>query len=300
MDRRDFLRTSTFAFLGLAASSCAKGTRLAKTQTLDDVIAGRAQRLQLLSVGTEVLKQRDERVAFGVLEAGTGARVIDGVGKLWAAPTRTVPSIGPLPIAYHGDGLGEKGIYEATLNFPSDGQWLVVVELKKPGSTDTLLGAATIQVGRTTAMPVPGDPAPVVATPTVLNHGGVDPICTRKPPCSMHEVSLDVALRSHKPTVVIIATPQFCQSALCGPEVDLVQEAAAEFAGRANFIHIEVYKDDAPDTIAKQILAPAAAAWKLDQEPALYLIDTQGVVSERALGPVDRADVRALVTKLVG
>ena len=99
--------------------------------------------------------------------------------------------------------------------------------------------------------------------------------------------------------VLIIATPAFCQSQLCGPEVDIVQSQAAAFGAKANFIHLEVYRDDKAATIQQQILSPAAQSWRLDQEPAIYYIDPKGKIAERALGPVDRADVRASLANLI-
>jgi len=110
---------------------------------------------------------------------------------------------------------------------------------------------------------------------------------------------LDAALKNGKPTVLIIATPQFCQSALCGPEVDVVQGVAKEFTGRLNFVHVEVYRDNKPDTIQRAILSPAAAQWHLDEEPVIYYIDTAGLIKSRTIGPADTSEVRAAANALL-
>jgi hypothetical protein len=299
MDRRDFLRTGAFAFLGLAVACNNKKGLVPGKATLDDVIANRMQTLTIIGAGTELLSGKEQRIAFGILDAATNERIVGATGDVWIAKARTEPALGPFTMTYHGDGLGEKGVYEFYATLPTDGQWLAVIEANPPGGGKQRIGGTTFQAGRVNDMPVPGDPAISVATPTFANHRGVEPICTAKPPCSMHAVSLDAALKSHKATVLIIATPAFCQSALCGPEVELVDEMAKEFGARANFIHVEVYKDNKPATVQRQLLSPAAAAWKLDQEPATYFIDTAGVVRERVLGPVDRADIRAFTEKLL-
>ncbi len=115
----------------------------------------------------------------------------------------------------------------------------------------------------------------------------------------MHAISLDTALDSKRPVVLIFATPQFCTSALCGPEVDIVQSISKEFARQAHFIHVELYKDDKPATVQRQLTSPAATQWKIAQEPAIYYINGTGVIVNRTIGPVDRSDVRAAARALI-
>lgn len=52
---------------------------------------------------------------------------------------------------------------------------------------------------------------------------GVDEICARRPPCGMHEMSLDAALREGRPVMLTFATPAHCQPAVCGPMVDTIE-----------------------------------------------------------------------------
>lgn len=301
LSRRDFLIAGGTLALGTVAASCAKKkTPLIRPgATLDEIIGARTQNLEVIAVGTELLPARAERFAVGLAGPADHLPIPNMTGRMWFATTRTQPAQGPFPITYHGDGLGDRGVYESRITFPSAGQYIVFIEATRAGSTTPLAGGAQVQVGVQNAMPKPGDRAIVVPTPTVDDARGVHPICTRKPPCSMHQISLDDALKNGKPTVVIIATPAFCQSRLCGPEVDIVQGVSQETGAKANFIHIEVYRDDKADTITKQILSPAAEAWKLDQEPAIYYIDKAGIIADRQLGPVDRADVRDAMRALV-
>ncbi|MEP4650166.1 MAG: hypothetical protein ABJ314_08280, partial [Ilumatobacter sp.] len=63
----------------------------------------------------------------------------------------------------------------------------------------------------------PGDRLEPFDTPTASDGRGVDPICTREPPCPFHEVTVTDALAIGKPVVYLIGTPAFCQTATCGP-----------------------------------------------------------------------------------
>jgi hypothetical protein len=71
-------------------------------------------------------------------------------------------------------------------------------------------------VPATAVAPVPGDAAPRAASPTTTNSLGVNPICTRKPPCPLHTVSLSDVIGAGKPVAVLFATPALCTSQFCG------------------------------------------------------------------------------------
>jgi hypothetical protein len=130
-------------------------------------------------------------------------------------------------------------------------------------------------------IPRPGQPLPPTPTPTVSDARGVDPICTQDPPCALHEVDLEAALGT-TPLAVLVSTPAFCQTAICGPVLDLFVAAQAD-APDVTFVHVEVYESAAeveaegPDAT----LAPAVAAWQLPYEPCLFLVAADGTVAER-------------------
>lgn len=127
------------------------------------------------------------------------------------------------------------------------------------------------------AMPCPGDTLPAFDTPTLGDARGVDPVCTRlEGPCPFHEVTLTEALASGLPVVYLIGTPAHCATATCAPGLDALITAAERFAGRAVFVHAEVYADQAATEVAE-----AVRAVELDYEPVLWVTDTAGVVVSR-------------------
>src|SRR5207244_1122522 len=128
-------------------------------------------------------------------------------------------------------------------------------------------------------------------TPTVDNARGVHPICTRTPPCPFHKITLAKALTLGKPTAFIVATPRFCMSRTCGPNLEELIAVANEIGDRATFVHAEVYKDD-KEAPAKQIASPTFAQWGFQSEPWLFLIERTGVISKRFEGPVVASIIR--------
>ena len=88
-----------------------------------------------------------------------------------------------------------------------------------------------------------GEQMRAVDTPTFDDARGVDPICTRGPEaCPFHEVTLADALAAGGPVALMISTPGFCQTGICGPTLELlIAEADANPA--MTFVHAEVYTD---------------------------------------------------------
>jgi len=137
----------------------------------------------------------------------------------------------------------------------------------------------------------PGANLPALLTPTVKDAAGVKPICTRQPACPLHDVSLADALKANKPIAFLIATPAYCQTAICGPVLDVLLKHRTD---AITFIHAEVYTDD-----SLQISTEAVRTFGLDYEPALFLAKADGTIVDRLDVIFDSDDVVAGIAKLV-
>jgi hypothetical protein len=194
-----------------------------------------------------------------------------------------------VPAAFHGQGLPERGVYvvEST-TFDRDGTWEAHIALAGRTTTVPFLVNAKAQV------PAPGGGAPKAPSPTPADPLGVDPICTRQPPCPLHSVSLDKLIGAGKPVAVMFATPARCQSRFCGPVLDLLLAQQASYQSRINMVHVEIFKNATDITPV-----PTIAAWSLESEPWLFGIDGNGVVKGRIDGAFDAPEVKALLDSLV-
>ena len=114
---------------------------------------------------------------------------------------------------------------------------------------------------------------PAVATPTRTDPAGVDPICTEpNGPCSFHEVSVAEALGQPGPVALLVSTPRFCQSDVCGPTVGLLRSALRVQSEPWSAVHAEVYM--APET-GDFTTTPTVAALGLAFEPSLVVADAR-------------------------
>jgi hypothetical protein len=154
----------------------------------------------------------------------------------------------------------------------------------------------TLQVDDPERVPMPqiGEPMIPLQTPTPDDHRDVEPICTLEPACPLHDVTLEQALGSGKPVAFLISTPAYCQTAICGPVLDLL---IAEAEGRDLVaLHAEVWKDAAAldGNIATATATEALEAYGLVEasyEPSLFIADAGGVVRSRLDLLYDRAEL---------
>jgi hypothetical protein len=118
-------------------------------------------------------------------------------------------------------------------------------------------------------------------TPTARDVDDLSRITTDNPPDpDLYQLSIHEALEAGKPLVVVFATPAFCVSATCGPQVEMVSQVKERHLGEANFIHVEVFEN--PHLIQGGRptggLAPAVEEWGLLTEPWTFVIDREGKV----------------------
>ena len=74
-----------------------------------------------------------------------------------------------------------------------------------------------------------------------------------------------------EPIFLLFATPQFCQSRVCGPVVDVAEQVKDQFDDKAAFIHMEIYNDKNPSnlTVLPQV---RAFRWRMRRKEAWTLL----------------------------
>ncbi len=150
--------------------------------------------------------------------------------------------------------------------------------------------------------PVLGSKAPSVDTPAVSDvHGELPRVSTDPhPEPRLYETSVADTLAEGRPFVLVFATPAFCQSAACGPLLEVVKAVAAEHR-TLTFINVEPYvmefRDGALhpslDELGRLQAAPWTDAWRLLTEPYVVVVDDLGIVrteSEGALSVDELSD----------
>jgi hypothetical protein len=183
-------------------------------------------------------------------------------------------------------------VYSTELDLPGEGEWRIAAILREDGELKgTLLPSAA--VGEFKRIPEVGHEAPRIHTPTAQDAGGdLSKITTRIPPDTQNKVDYAEAL-GREPIVLLFATPEFCQSRVCGPVVDVAEQAKQEYGDKAAFIHMEIYNDNDPG----QGVRPQVRAFHLPSEPYLFAIDRDGIVRAAVEGALGLKLMHAAVDK---
>jgi hypothetical protein len=245
-----------------------------------------------LGLATTVFTQGHSRVAFGVI--GADDRFVYGPTALYHA-RGDGQVVGPVPApadllvtepAFRSRQAASESdpfsaVYAATVDLPEAGRRRVLAVTRTPRGV--VAGGATIPVLTEDQDPMPavGEPAPRVETDTVAAAGGdLAAIDTRLPPApELHEASF-AEVAGRKPVALLFATPQLCQSRVCGPVTDVLLQLRERYGDRVTFIHQEVYVDNDPS----KGLRPPLRRFRLPTEPWLFTVGADGRVAARLEG----------------
>ena len=243
-------------------------------------------------LATTLLRTGTQRVSFLLVsptalvkapEAAVTSSYLDGDSGI-SETTQAVFHLWPYAI---------RGAYSTELTFNQPGRWqldISVDDAEFSGNTQLLL-----QVAAQVIVPDIGDIPPQSKTKTLESEGGLKTLTTDfSPDPDLYLLSVEEAINDGKPAVIVFASPAFCTSPTCGPQVDTVAELKDEHFGEANFVHVEVY--DNPEEIQGDLsqarITQAVMDWGFDQIPHwfneswTYVLDSDGRVYQKFEGYV--------------
>ena len=235
----------------------------------------------------------DNRLAFGVIDSQ--GKFVYGKTAVYIAPTPDAPAQGPFPApadvlvtdpAFRSRQAASESdlfaaVYGADVKFSKPGNWTLLTATQSGGGM--LAAPSQLKVVKPSKDDIPqvGEAAPRVETDTIASaKGDEESIDTRIPTApELHQESFaDVV--GKKPVALLFATPQLCQSRVCGPVTDIALQMKAKYGDKMTFIHQEVYKDNDPN---KGLRTPLQQ-FNLKSEPWLFVVGADGKVTERLEG----------------
>jgi hypothetical protein len=184
----------------------------------------------------------------------------------------------------------ERGMYIVDVDLPEAGVWGAEFSTTAKDSAGVERGESvrmTFSVLDTPTSVAVGQKAPPSKTPTVADVGGdVAKISTdTDPDPAFYQTSVADAVAGKEPFILVFATPKFCQTAQCGPTLDLFKPVAAAHP-EVTFINVEPYKLQEVDGQLQPVLdankqlvaADSTTEWGLLAEPWIFAVDRDGVV----------------------
>ena len=182
--------------------------------------------------------------------------------------------------------VGVRAFYVATPELSHAGTWGAAVAVRDPATGATTGAKLQFTVSEGGFGPRVGDTAPAVKTPTLADVGGdVRQVSTDpQPDPAFYETSLDAALAAKEPFLLAFITPAFCQSAQCGPTIDVVKEAVDDAPIRV--VAVEPYQLTFQDGRLQPVYenggfvpVEAANTYGIPTEPWVFVVDGSGTIT---------------------
>ncbi len=242
------------------------------------------------------------RLVFGVLGGGGPVRApdvkarfvyVDGDANevLFEAEARFVEWPGGSGGVYVIDGL----------EFDSAGRWGMIIDGVMDDGT-ALVGQSGLVVNQESSSPAVGSRAPRSASKTFSDVADLSELTTSPTPDpSLYELSIADAIGGGQATVVTFATPAFCQTSTCGPQVEVLSSLRLRHT-EATFIHVEVYEnpDEIDGDLSRARISPLMEEWGLLTEPFTFVIDVAGQIAAKYEGFVTEEELESALLRLPG
>lgn len=241
------------------------------------------------------------RLAFGLIEKGKGPIkdtpvslnifYLDGDN-----PNEAIDVLVPKYVEWPS---GKTGVYTTNVNFKEKGRWGLGIVIDSNDGVRT--ASALIEVSATSTAPFAGSIAPYSNTKSLTLENPIESITSDPNPyLPLYKLTLQQALDSTLPSVVVFATPAYCVTATCGPQLEIIKDLHRSHNESINFIHIETYENpqDIRGNLSNGIISTAVKEWNLPSEPWTFLINSEGIVVERYEGLVTTEEILDVLPSL--
>lgn len=256
---------------GCSSDSNSKKSALPSTTTINRASTKKLALAQMFDA--RVATATPLRLPIGLVDS-EGAFVRNLPATISARVGPKGSQLGPsIELVRRDQGL-ERAYFPLITTLSTPGPWIVEVTAGNQKLETTLTALEPSELPARVVQS--GEQLPAIVTPTKTNPLGVTPLCTAKPPCPLHEISLDKAMSAGRPIALLVSSPAFCQTSICGPVLDLLLDQREAFGSAVTMIHIEVYTD----STAKKT-TDTLEALGLTYEPSLFLAAPDGTLSER-------------------
>ncbi len=273
---------------------------------LQQVLSAVTEEGPVVTPAARVLRQGENRFSFGVFTLAKEP-IPDAEVAIYAAQgSLKGPAIGPFPARIESleteaafrakttadDPDAATVVYISDVPLEKPGEWVFAAMTKQGDGFGGSLVPTPSAVGQFDP-PDAGDKAPVTDTDVAADNPDLSAIDTRVPPSSMHDDNLADVL-GKKPVVLLFATPQLCQSRICGPVVDVAEQVKRDAGDDVAFIHQEIYNENDINKGERQPVTD----YGLPSEPWLFVIDKEGTITTAIEGAFSVEELQAAVDQV--
>jgi hypothetical protein len=256
-------------------------------------------------LATTVLEVGEQRIAFlltttkGLIKTPTAMVTpvyLDGDGA--ASPTM-VAQFNPWP-------YGIRGSYSTYANFDRAGRWSLDVQVDNPNGVNEV--QIEVEVLEKSPVPALGSRAILSNSKILADYESIDEITTDySPDPALYRLTIKDAVENDLPSVIVFASPAFCTSPTCGPQVDAVSELREKHPDQANYIHVEIYDNPAEiqGNLDRAEISSVADDWGLTaiedyfNESWTFILDADGQIDDRFEGFATMDELEAALKNVI-
>ncbi len=249
----------------------------------------------------------DAEITLRLTQLDTDANGYVTAARAVSEHTLTARVINPSTDHAHDDGTvhehpaGAQTVYVTHATLDVSSFWSAELDVTAGGKRyEGLLLRFFVRDANEPAEPRIGEHVPRSRQRTLADVGDVAEIDSTLPPNpQLHDTTVADALETGRPVVIAFATPAFCQTRFCGPVVEQVfLPLSRQFAGRAEFLHIEPFV--LAEARAGRLQSTATTVeWQLRSEPWIFVVDAQGVMFAKFEGIVEQEEVAEALERLL-
>lgn len=255
-------------------------------------------------LATTVLRTGTQRVAFVLHteQALVTASSVDVVTTFLdgAAPGETRRA------TFHAWPYGTRGSYTTPLTFPQAGRWRL--DISVPEGDGILRTSLPLMVAESSGVRDVGSVAPFSRNKTLAQGYALAELTSAaEPDPAFYRLTVAEAIISGKPSVVTIASPAFCVSPTCGPQVETMSALREAYQDDVNFIHVEVYDNpqEVQGDLRRARVSPVAQEWGLTSIPGwtneswVFVIGKNGRITQRFEGYAAADELDAALQRIL-
>ena len=201
---------------------------------------------------------------------------------------------------------GVRGSYSTELTFDRPGRWQldIIVDDERYAGEARLI----VDVAEQAGIPDIGAIPPRSQNKTLATVGSIEDLTTDSTPDpDLYQLTIGEAIASSKPSVIVFATPAFCTSPTCGPQVDAVEELKNAHQGEANFIHVEFYDNptEIQGDLSRAVLAEAVKEWRINEIPEwfneswTFILNDEGRIEHKYEGFVTLVELEEALQRVL-
>ena len=201
---------------------------------------------------------------------------------------------------------GIRGSYTTYVNFDRPGIWRLDIQVDNPVGVDEI--QINLNVLDKSPVPSVGSKALLSQTKTLARYRQIDLITTDySPDPDLYRLSVHEAVQNGRPSVIVFASPAFCSSPTCGPQVDTLTRLKEKHPELADYIHVEIYDNPAEirGNLDRAEIFSVVKDWGLTSiedylnESWTFVVDSDGKISDRFEGFATAEELETALMNLI-